>query len=108
MRVADIVTASVIAPLVAAHGSIEGAPKFFGLPKQLRASNPFAGHQARHVAHPMGSLNARQEADPDRCGPEFENQVCAESKCCSGSVCIHVHVVSLSRTYTMAGILWNH
>ncbi|KAF1834234.1 hypothetical protein BDW02DRAFT_579755 [Decorospora gaudefroyi] len=85
MRVAEVIAASLVAPLVAAHGGMEGAPRIFGMPKQLRASNPFAGYQARHAAHPVRAVAARQVDGPERCGPDNGNQVCAEGVCCSAS-----------------------
>ncbi|KAJ4372865.1 hypothetical protein N0V83_003156 [Neocucurbitaria cava] len=74
MRISDVIAASLVAPLVAAHGGIEGAPKVFGLPKQLRARNPFAAYEAPHNAQPSKSLHARQSTD-GRCGPEGSNQL---------------------------------
>lgn len=84
MRFSQIAAASVVAPLAAAHGAgMEGMPKIFGMPKQLRASNPFAGFQARHAAQPARAVGPRQEAS--RCGPQNGNQVCADNECCSSA-----------------------
>jgi hypothetical protein len=87
MRYSEIIAASLVVPLVAAHG-IEGAPSVFGLPKHLRASNPLAGFQARQAAHPVRAIGPRQAAGPERCGPEFGNQVCGGNDCCSPAVSI--------------------
>ncbi|KAH9865348.1 hypothetical protein J1614_008931 [Plenodomus biglobosus] len=83
MRFTDVLTVSLVAPLVVAHGGTEGAPKFFGLPKDLRARNPFAGYQGRHADLPNNVLPKRQEADPERCGTQGGGAVCASNKCCS-------------------------
>ena len=88
MRFTDVIAASLVAPLVAAHGGIEGAPRFFGLPKDLRSRNPFAGHQVRNAAQHAHEMQARQEADPERCGTQGNNQICAADKCCSPEVCL--------------------
>ncbi|KAF2855942.1 carbohydrate esterase family 4 protein [Plenodomus tracheiphilus IPT5] len=79
----NVLVASLVAPLVAAHGGVEGAPKFFGLPKNLRTRNPFAGHQVRHADFHKDGLHARQEADPEMCGKQGGGAVCAQDKCCS-------------------------
>ncbi|KAH3965203.1 hypothetical protein HBI56_196630 [Parastagonospora nodorum] len=82
MRFSKIFAASLVAPLVAAHGDIQGAPKLFGM-KNLRARNPFAGHS--HVGHAAGSqLQARQGGDVEgRCGPEVGGISCEDGFCCS-------------------------
>lgn len=84
MRFTDVLAASLVAPFVAAHGGMEGAPKLVGLPRELRARNPFAAHQAPRHSNSHAGLETRQEAG--RCGPDGGNQVCAENECCSGAV----------------------
>lgn len=91
MRFSEIAAAALVAPLVAAHGGdIPGAPKVFGLPKELKARGPFAARAARHVAQPKQGpqLFARQGGVDGRCGPDFNGASCAEGYCCSGAVCI--------------------
>jgi len=84
MRFSQAAAASLVAPLAAAHGAgMEGMPKIFGMPKQLRASNPFTGFQARHAAHPVRAVGPRQAVE--RCGPENSNQVCGGNDCCSSA-----------------------
>lgn len=98
MRFSDVIAISLVAPLVAAHGGIEGAPKIFGLPKHLRARNPFAAHEAPRDAQPYKSLQTRDSTD-GRCGPDGQGQVCAASECCSSAVriwfrdLIHNHIL---------------
>ncbi|CAG5156679.1 uncharacterized protein ALTATR162_LOCUS4476 [Alternaria atra] len=83
MRFTQVAAASLVAPLVAAHG-MEGMPRIVGMPRQLRASNPFAGFQDRHSAHPEPVIRPRQSAD-GRCGPDGNNQKCADNECCSSA-----------------------
>lgn len=84
MRFTDVITALLVAQFVAAHGEVEGAPKIFGLPKELRAGKPFAGHQARHVGH---QLQARQGGNAEgRCGTQGGGASCAAGFCCSPEV----------------------
>ncbi|KAL6704800.1 hypothetical protein ACN47E_007604 [Coniothyrium glycines] len=83
MRFTEVIAASLVAPLVVAHGGIEGAPKMFGLPRNMRAGNPFAGHQARRAAAP---LVPRQGGDAEgRCGTQGGGASCAAGFCCSGA-----------------------
>jgi hypothetical protein len=86
MRVTDVFTASLVVPLVAAHGGIQGAPKLFGMPKNLRARNPWAGH--RNVGHTAGHhLQARQGGNEEgRCGKQGGGASCAAGYCCSSEV----------------------
>ncbi|KAL1791788.1 hypothetical protein ACET3X_009539 [Alternaria dauci] len=83
MRFNQVAAASLVAPLVAAHG-LEGMPRIMGMPRQLRASNPFAGFKDHHIAHPDPVIRPRQSAD-GRCGPEGNNQICADNECCSSA-----------------------
>jgi len=55
----------------------------FGMPKNLRARNPFAGHQnVAHVAGPQ--LQARQGGNAEgRCGAQGGGASCAAGYCCS-------------------------
>ena len=85
MRFSDVLAASVVAPLVAAHGDTPGAPKFFGMPKHLRARNPWAGHNVAHAAGPV--LQARQGGNAEnRCGAAGGGASCAAGFCCSSEV----------------------
>jgi hypothetical protein len=80
--------ASLVAPLVAAHGSIPGAPKIFGLGRNavadLKTRNIFAGHGHRAAAH-ASPLQARQGGLEGRCGKDFGCATCDEGYCCSTS-----------------------
>lgn len=97
MRFTTVFSASLIAPLVAAHGGIEGAPKIFGLPRELRASNPFAGHQARHVGR---QFEARQGGNTEgRCGTQGGGASCAAGFCCSPEVSAHCGVSVILSAY---------
>lgn len=87
MRVSDILTAAFVAPLVAAHGGIAGAPKIFGMAPNdiaaLKSRNILGGHVARPARAVHSSpLQARQDG---RCGKDFGCAVCPEGSCCSGS-----------------------
>jgi hypothetical protein len=87
MRFSYVFAASLVAPLVAAHGGdIPGAPKLFGMPKNMRARNPLAGHnKVGHVAGPQ--LRARQGGNADNvCGPQGGGASCAPGYCCSPAV----------------------
>lgn len=83
MRFTQVAAASLVAPLVAAHG-MEGMPRIVGMPRQLRAGNPFAGFKDHHIAHPDPIIRPRQSAD-GRCGPDGGNQKCADNECCSSA-----------------------
>ncbi|KZM27787.1 chitin binding [Ascochyta rabiei] len=87
MRFSEVLAASVVVPLVAAHGGIQGAPKLFGLPSDVKIRTP-SPRAARAAAAAQGPhhLLARQGGDANnRCGPSFGNAVCAEGYCCSGA-----------------------
>lgn len=90
MRFQDVFAASLVAPLVAAHGGdFAGAPKLFGMPRNLRARNPFAGHDHvashGHVAGPR--LQARQGGNAEnRCGTQGGGASCDAGFCCSAEV----------------------
>ena len=87
MRFSHVIAASVVAPLVAAHGNIPGAPKIFGLPRDLKAPAPIAARVARHVSEPKrGLLETRQGGQNGRCGPDFGGASCDQGFCCSGAV----------------------
>jgi len=87
MRFSNVFVASVVAPLVAAHGDIPGAPKIFGLPRDLKARAPTAARVPRHVAEPKRNmLETRQGGQNGRCGPSFGGASCDQGFCCSGSV----------------------
>ncbi|KAF2024409.1 glycoside hydrolase/deacetylase [Setomelanomma holmii] len=84
MRFSDCVVAAVVAPLVAAHGGIPGAPKVFGLAKDLKARAPTAARVLRHAAEPKhGLLETRQGGQNGRCGPNFGVASCDAGFCCS-------------------------
>ncbi|KAI4608974.1 hypothetical protein J4E80_008719 [Alternaria sp. BMP 0032] len=72
MRFSQVAAASLVAPLVAAHG-MEGMPRMVGLPRQLRASNPLAGYSGGHAAQAGPVIRPRQSTD-GRCGPDGGNQ----------------------------------
>lgn len=91
MRLSSVFAASFVAPLAAAHG-MEGMPRIFGMPKQLRASHPLAGLQARYAAEPIRHFGPRQEEG--RCGPSNGNKKCAQNECCSAAVSIDFRHVS--------------
>ncbi|XPS75252.1 hypothetical protein M3J07_007334 [Ascochyta lentis] len=87
MRFSEVLAASVVVPLVAAHGDIQGAPKLFGLPSDVKIRTP-SPRAARAAAAAQGPhhLLVRQGGDTNnRCGPSFGNAVCAEGYCCSGA-----------------------
>jgi hypothetical protein len=87
MYFTNVLVASVVAPLVAAHGGIPGAPKIFGLPQELKATAPTAARVLRHAAEPKrGLLETRQGGQDGRCGPSFGRASCAAGYCCSGAV----------------------
>lgn len=87
MRFSEVLAASVVVPIVAAHAGIQGAPKLFGLPSDVRIRNP-SPRAARAAAAAQGphQLLARQGGDANnRCGPSFGNAICAQGYCCSGA-----------------------
>jgi hypothetical protein len=87
MHLSNVIVASVVAPLVAAHGGIPGAPKIFGLPNDLKARGPTAARVLRHAADPKrGLLETRQGGQNGRCGPSFGGASCSAGFCCSGAV----------------------
>jgi peptidoglycan/xylan/chitin deacetylase (PgdA/CDA1 family) len=82
MRFSKVIAISLVAPLAAAHGAeMEGMPKTFGMPRQLRARSPLARLEDRYSAYPARTVAPRGAVE--RCGPENNNQVCAENECCS-------------------------
>lgn len=88
MRYTNVLAAALVAPLVAAHGSeTPGAPKIFGLPKNLRRYPPVA-QAVRSAAESQEarSLEARQGGQNGRCGPSFGGASCAAGYCCSAEV----------------------
>ena len=106
MRFSDVFTASLVAPLVAAHGGIPGAPKIFGLPEDLKPRAPVAARVLRHAAEPKhGLLETRQGGQNGRCGPSFGRASCAAGYCCSGAVCARQFIDSVLLTYYRLGIL---
>jgi hypothetical protein len=89
MHFSNLLAVSVVAPLVAAHGGIPGAPKIFGMPNDLKVRAPSAPRVLRHAAEPKRDmLETRQGGQNGRCGPSFGGASCAAGFCCSGSVCI--------------------
>ncbi|KAH8726383.1 hypothetical protein GQ44DRAFT_825734 [Phaeosphaeriaceae sp. PMI808] len=96
MRFSEILATALVAPLVAAHGAIPGAPKILGLPQRdmaaLKSRNIFGGHAhpARAARSAQGpQLQVRQGGDAqNRCGANFGCATCAEGYCCSdGGYC---------------------
>ena len=90
MRLSNILTASLLAPLVVAHGDIPGAPKIFGLaPNDVAAlkSRSILGGRAARAARSAHSskLQARQGGLDGRCGKDFGCATCAEGYCCSSA-----------------------
>ncbi|EUC42947.1 carbohydrate esterase family 4 protein [Bipolaris oryzae ATCC 44560] len=88
MRFSNVATAALVAPLVAAHGGVPGAPKLFGLPRHLQdeLKAPVAARTLRHSSEPRhGLLETRQGGQNGRCGPSFANAKCAAGYCCSGA-----------------------
>jgi hypothetical protein len=87
MRVYEVLTASLVAPLVAAHGGVPGTPKIFGLGHngiaELKTRNILGGHAHRAAQHEHGSLHARQGGADGRCGKDFGCATCEEGYCCS-------------------------
>ncbi|KAA8624437.1 Chitin binding protein [Pyrenophora tritici-repentis] len=81
MLLSSILAAAFVVPLAAAHGGMEGMPRIFGLPKELRASHPLAGLTGRHAAEPARHFGPRQAET--RCGPSNGNKKCAQNECCS-------------------------
>ncbi|KAH8710045.1 hypothetical protein GQ44DRAFT_661884 [Phaeosphaeriaceae sp. PMI808] len=88
MHLSNVLVASVVAPLVAAHGAIRGAPKVFGLPRDLQEELNARAPVARVLRHPTepkrGLLETRQGGQNGRCGPSFGGASCASGYCCSG------------------------
>jgi hypothetical protein len=98
MHFSNVLAASLVAPLVAAHGGIPGAPKLFGLPNELRARAPTAARVLRHASEPKrGLLETRQGGQNGRCGPSFGGAKCDAGFCCSGAVCTLKDNVNCSR-----------
>jgi len=86
MHFSNVLAAAIVAPLVAAHGGIPGAPKIFGLPEDLKARAPTAARVLRHAPEPKrGLLETRQGGQNGRCGPSFGGASCASGYCCSGA-----------------------
>ncbi|KAF1830235.1 chitin binding protein [Decorospora gaudefroyi] len=82
----NIAAAAAVAPLVAAHGGIPGAPKVFGLPRDLEmeARAPAAAAARRVLRHPTNpKLETRQGGQNGRCGSAFGGASCASGYCCS-------------------------
>jgi hypothetical protein len=87
MHFSNVLAAAVVAPLVAAHGGIPGAPRIFGLPEDLKARAPTAARVLRHAPETKrGLLETRQGGQNGRCGPSFGGASCASGYCCSGAV----------------------
>lgn len=84
MRFSNILAASVVAPLVAAHGDVPGMPKIVGLPQDLKRE--ITARTLRHAPNPKRDLlETRQGGQNGRCGPSFGGASCAAGYCCSGS-----------------------
>lgn len=88
MRLSNVLTTVLVAPLVAAHGDVPGAPKLFGLPRDSKTRTPTVARSLRHAAEPKrGLLETRQGGQGGRCGPSFGSASCDAGYCCSGAVC---------------------
>ncbi|KAF2120461.1 hypothetical protein BDV96DRAFT_266726 [Lophiotrema nucula] len=86
MRFSEVLAASLVAPLVAAHGDHgAGIPKLFGLnPGQLKSRNIFDGPVRSNVqAGPR--LQARQGGVDGQCGSAASGASCAAGYCCSSA-----------------------
>jgi hypothetical protein len=106
MHFSNVLVASVVAPLVAAHGGIPGAPKLFGLPNDLKARAPVAPRVLRHPTEAKRDmLETRQGGQNGRCGPSFGGASCAAGFCCSGAVSTE-SLFPRCNSLTFVGILW--
>ncbi|KAJ8115647.1 hypothetical protein OPT61_g2751 [Boeremia exigua] len=86
MRFSEVFVASSVASLVAAHGGVQGAPKLFGLPGDIKIRAPSPRAARAVAAQGPHYLHARQGGDANnRCGPSFGNAKCAAGYCCSGA-----------------------
>lgn len=92
MHFSDIFAASLaVAPFVAAHGSIPGAPKIWGLSPidaaKLKRRDAFGGHARHGHTHAQrdSRLVARQGGQGGACGPSAGGAACDEGWCCSNS-----------------------
>ncbi|KAF2266832.1 glycoside hydrolase/deacetylase, partial [Lojkania enalia] len=88
MRFSEVFAASLVAPLVAAHSGVPGAPKMFGL-----GPNPIAKLKSRNVFdRPIHSniqagprLQGRQGGVDGQCGAAVGGASCAAGYCCSAA-----------------------
>lgn len=90
MRFSEVLAASLVVPLVTAHGGIPGMPKVFGLAPNdiadLKSRNIFGGRNARAARSVHApQLQGRQGGANGRCGKNFGCATCAEGYCCSSS-----------------------
>lgn len=86
MRFFEVFAASSVASLAAAHGGIQGAPKLFGLPNDIKIRTPSPRAARAAAAQGPHYLHARQGGDANnRCGASFGNAKCAAGFCCSGA-----------------------
>lgn len=112
MRLSEILTASVVAPLVAAHGGYPGAPKIIGLGQHdigmLKNRNVLGGHAAHFGGSQQGPhLKARQEEG--RCGKAFGCRSCAAGEGCSIEGNNFMTDTEMSHgTNNVLRLLWNH
>ncbi|KAH9882915.1 hypothetical protein J1614_000281 [Plenodomus biglobosus] len=92
MRFTDVFTASLVVPLIAAHGGdhFHAAPKIVGLRRHdvaaLKSRNIFDGREARVVRPNQDSKLVARQAGGDengRCGPDFGCATCSPGNCCS-------------------------
>ena len=88
MRLSEILTVSLLTPVIAAHGGIPGAPRIVGLSADdaavLKTRNIRYPARDPQSSHGHGSqLQARQGGLDGRCGPSFGCATCAEGYCCS-------------------------
>ena len=92
MHFASVLTASLVVPLIAAHGNghFHAAPKIIGLPRSniggLKNRNILGGHEAQNVSPRRGSKLVSRQAGGDaegRCGKDFGCATCNPGYCCS-------------------------
>jgi hypothetical protein len=95
MRFSSILAASLMAPLVAAHGvDMLGAPKIFGMPKHMNRKNAWTGHEEAVTPILGPKLQVRQGGNNEgRCSTQGGGASCAVGYCCSSEVSFQVSLV---------------
>lgn len=85
MYFSSIIAATVAAaPVVTAHGGVQGMPKIFGMGAgALKARDiGFAARRSAAPPHPH-KVNKRQGGVDGQCGPAAGGATCAQGYCCS-------------------------